>query len=97
MKTRSSLIMVENASYSQIESQIIDAIIRTYVTKNGNEYYLIIDLMKIYTPKYASLVKNALILINSLFFIERSVLCGSEMQGISPETKKILESVCILE
>lgn len=97
MKTRSSLFIIENMNYSQIESQIIEAIINTYITKNGNEYYLIIDLMRIYTPKYANLVKNALILINSLFFIKSPFVCGSDMQEISSESKKILETVCIME
>jgi hypothetical protein len=97
MKTRSSLFIIENLNYAQIESQIIDLIIQTYITKNGNEYFLIIDLMNLYSPKYANLVKNALILINTLFFIEHPIICDSNLHEISPESKRLLETMCIME
>ena len=50
-----------------IYSKILDA----YETQNGDEYYLIIQLMKGTTPERSEIIKNALIIINTLFFVKK--------------------------
>ena len=97
MKKRVSIITADPLNYAQFESKVIEAIIDAYITKNGNEYYLIIDLMKIEKPEFMNIIKNALIIILSLFFLDKPFECGDIITTCKPHEKELLESICILE